>query len=216
MKSSPICRRVLVVLAAAAVLLSARAAESERAEIARQRAEVEAHYAERERECRARFVVTSCVDDAKRERRKSLDALRAREIRLDEESRRARTDARRAELAAKAAEDARRDQEHAARAASAPSRSGKPIEPRRAASGADRSVREPHDRPLGAAERLGIHPPEHGSDAERREREAASRERYEARQREAAEHRREVEERNAKRLQERAPASPLPTPSAPR
>ena len=214
MKSSPI--RILVSLAVAAAFAPARAAESERAQIARQRAEVEAQYAERERECRARFVVTSCVEDAKRERRKSLDALRAREIRLDEEARRARTDARRAELAAKAAEDARRDQEHAARAASAPPRSGKPIEPRRSSSATERSGREPHDRPLGASERLGIRPTEHGSEAERREREAASRERYEARQREAAEHRREVEDRNAKRLQERPPASPLPTPSAPR
>jgi len=217
MNSRPIQHRLLIALialAGVAVSAPAHAVENERAQIARERAEVEARYGERERECRGRFVVTSCIDDAKRERRQALDALRARELRLDEATRRTRTDARRAELAAKTAEDTRRDEEHAARAASAPPRTGKPFEPRRSASDAERTGHEPRDRPLTAGERLGIRPTEHGSEAERREREAASRERYDARQRQAAEHRREVEEKNAKRLQEHPPASPLPTPGA--
>ena len=199
---------------AAAALVPVHAADGdERARIASERAEVEKRYAERERECRERFVVTPCVEDAKRERRKSLDELRARELKLDEERRRARTEARRAELAAKAAEDARRDQDRA-RAASAPARSGKPFETHPATSAIGRSEHGPGDRPPTAAERLGIHPTDRGSEAERREREAASRASYEARQREAAEHRREVEDRNVKRLQDH-PASPsLPTPAA--
>jgi len=214
MKIQPIRAHSLAALVLAAALHPAHAADgSERASIAGERAEVEKRYVERERECRDRFVVTSCIDDAKRERRKSLDALRARELKLDEETRRARTEARRAELAAKAAEDARRDQDRA-RAASAPPRSGKPFEARPAASAAARSEHEPRDRPLSGAERLGIHPTERGSEAERREREAASRASYEEKQRQAAEHRREVEEKNAKRLREH-PASPsLPTPGA--
>nr|HET7858960.1 hypothetical protein [Caldimonas sp.] len=215
MKILPSHVRALAALAlAAAAPVAVQAADGdERARIASERTEVEKRYAERERECRERFVVTSCVDDAKRERRKSLDALRARELKLDEDTRRARTEARRAELAAKAAEDARRDQERA-RAASAPPRTGRPFEAHPAASNAARSEHAPRDRPLSAAERLGIHPTQRGSEAERREREAASRASYEARQRQAAEHRREVEERNAKRLQEH-PASPsLPTPGA--
>jgi len=208
---SHVCALAALAIAASASVSVLAADGGERARIASERAEVEKRYADRERECRGRFVVTSCVDDAKRDRRKSLDALRARELKLDEETRRARTEARRAELAAKAAEDARRDQ---ARAASAPARSGKPFETHPPASGAARSEHEARDRPLTAADRLGIHPTVRGSEAERREREAASRASYEARQREAAEHRREVEVRNVKRLQEH-PASPsLPTPAA--
>ena len=208
---SHVCALAALAIAASAPVSALAADGGERARIASERAEVEKRYADRERECRGRFVVTSCVDDAKRDRRKSLDALRARELKLDEETRRARTEARRAELAAKAAEDARRDQ---ARAASAPARSGKPFETHPPASGAARSEHEARDRPLTAADRLGIHPTVRGSEAERREREAASRASFEARQREAAEHRREVEERNVKRLQEH-PASPsLPTPAA--
>ena len=208
---SHVCALAALAIAASASVSVLAADGGERARIASERAEVEKRYADRERECRGRFVVTSCVDDAKRDRRKSLDALRARELKLDEETRRARTEARRAELAAKAAEDARRDQ---ARAASAPARSGKPFETHPPASGAARSEHEARDRPLTAADRLGIHPTVRGSEAERREREAASRASYEARQREAAEHRREVEDRNVKRLQEH-PASPsLPTPAA--
>jgi hypothetical protein len=208
---SHVCALAALAIAASASVSVLAADGGERARIASERAEVEKRYADRERECRGRFVVTSCVDDAKRDRRKSLDALRARELKLDEETRRARTEARRAELAAKAAEDARRDQ---ARAASAPARSGKPFETHPPASGAARSEHEARDRPLTAADRLGIHPTVRGSEAERREREAASRASYEARQREAAEHRREVEDRNVKRLQDH-PASPsLPTPAA--
>jgi len=208
---SHVCALAALAIAASAPVSALAADGGERARIASERAEVEKRYADRERECRGRFVVTSCVDDAKRDRRKSLDALRARELKLDEETRRARTEARRAELAAKAAEDARRDQ---ARAASAPARSGKPFGTHPPASGAARSEHEARDRPLTAADRLGIHPTVPGSEAERREREAASRASYEARQREAAEHRREVEDRNVKRLQDH-PASPsLPTPAA--
>ncbi|MBV9891279.1 MAG: hypothetical protein JO090_10400, partial [Rhizobacter sp.] len=107
MKTDPIDVRLLAMLAlvVAAAFGPTRplaAEDGERARIAGERAEVERRYAERERECSNRFVVTSCVDEAKVERRKSLDALRARELRLDEETRRARADARRAELAAKA------------------------------------------------------------------------------------------------------------------
>src|SRR5262249_3974728 len=105
MKIQPTRSLAALVLAAPALVPAHAADSGERARIASERAEVEKRYADRERECRERFVVTSCVDDAKRERRKSLDALRAQELQLDEQTRRARTEARRAELAAKAAED---------------------------------------------------------------------------------------------------------------
>ena len=82
--------------------------DAERAAIAAERAAIDARFAARERECLQRFVVTSCVDDAKRERRIGLDGLKARQLALDEARRRARTDERSAEIAAKAAEDAKR------------------------------------------------------------------------------------------------------------
>lgn len=203
---------------AAAPAGPARAADGERSRIAQERAEIEARYAERERACRERFVVTSCVDEAKRDRRRGLDALRARQLKLDEESRRERTAARRAELAAKASEDARREQERAARAASAPKdgpTAQRPLEPRRdVPTGADRQAQVARDRPPSAADRLGIKPAQRGSAEERRQREQRSRASYEARQRQAAEHRQEVMENTAKRLKDRPPAAPLPVPGS--
>ena len=197
-----------------AFALPGTADDAERARIAHERAEIEARYAERERACRERFVVTSCVEDAKRDRRRGLDALRARQLELDEARRRARTAARRAELATKAAEDARRDQERAARAASAPPRSPpRPLE-RRHERATEGGPHESRDRPRSAADRLGIRPTERASDAERRAREEQSRAAYEARQRQAAEHRQEAMEKLKKRLEKRPAAAPLPVPGA--
>ncbi len=101
---------LLLALAWAGMAAAAAVGEdNERARIAAERAALNARFAERDRECRARFVVTSCVDDAKRERRLGLDGLKARQLKLDEAKRRARTEERRAELAAKAADDARHE-----------------------------------------------------------------------------------------------------------
>jgi hypothetical protein len=208
---------LLAASALIAVVAPARAEESEHASITRERADIEARYAERERECRTRFVVTSCIDDAKRDRRRGLDDLRARQLKLDEERRQEKSAARRAELATKAAEDARRDEERAARAASAPAgrSTGKPLEPRRdAPAGDERQPGGTHDHPVAPAERLGIKPTQRGTAEERRAREERSRASYEARQRAAEEHRRDVTEKTAKRLQEHPPAAPLPTPGA--
>ena len=207
---------VAVVLAAGAA--PARAEDSERRKIAQERTAIEARHAARERECRDRFVVTSCVEDAKRERRQGLDALRARQIKLDEHERRERAAARNAELTAKATDDARRERERAARGAASAPTAREPAfrlhAPRRAASAADRQPGEAHDQPLPAAKRLGLKPTQRGSAAERREREQQSRASYEARQQQAAEHRRDVEEKASKRLRNRPPAAPLPVPGA--
>ena len=215
--------RLLRWLLACALLVPplARAAsaaeEAERGAIARERADIEARYAARERECRTRFIVTSCIDDAKRDRRQGLDALRARQLALDEAERRERTEARRAELAAKAAEDARRSEERAARAASAPAARGapRPLEPRReGGAGAPAQANPLHDRPGRA--RLTIEPERSQamSAAERSEREARNRASYEARLRQAEEHRRKVEEETAKRLEAHPAAAPLPIPAS--
>ena len=206
----------LLAVAASGAAGAAPADDGERSRIAHERADIEAHYAERVRACSERFVVTSCVEDAKRDRRRGLDALRARQLKLDEESRRARAAARRAELAAKAAEDVRREQERAARAASAPApRAPRSLEPRRdTAPESARSAHEPRDRPRSAAERLGIKPARRGDPEERKAREERSRAAYEARQREAAEHRQEVMENLRKRAEKGPAAAPLPVPGA--
>jgi colicin import membrane protein len=114
-----VCGGLLLALVpiAAAPASAANADDAERAQIAAERAALDARYHSAERECREHFVVTSCVDDAKRERRRGLDALKSRQLVLDEARRRARTAERSAELAAKAADDAGR--ERAARSGSA-------------------------------------------------------------------------------------------------
>jgi colicin import membrane protein len=200
---------------------AASADDTERQHIATERAAAEARYAARERECRERFVVTSCVDDAKRERRQVLDALKARQLRLDEAKRRARTDERRAELAAKAAEDARREQERAARPASVPAsgarRDGlaRSLEPRH--EGAPSAV--PHlgglrDRPGGAGNSASAQAASSDAGVSRQSREARSRMSFETRQRQAAEHRQEVLDKAAKQVEKRHPADPLPLPAS--
>jgi len=190
----------------------------EHARIAEERAAIESRYAARERECLARFVVTSCVDDAKRDRRKGLDALRARQLKLDEARRRERTAERRSELAAKAADDARREQERAARAASTPAARAapQPLEPRHeapVAAARPSAPRAGHDRPA-AGEGLEPNAHPHEGQAQRLEREARHRATFETRQRQAAEHREQVNAKAAERLKDRAPAAPLPVPAS--
>ena len=80
-------------------------------------------------ECQQRFVVSSCVEDAKRDRRQGLDGLRSRQIALDEVRRKERSAARRSELSANAAEQAKRDMVKASRPAAVASESSSHDEP---------------------------------------------------------------------------------------
>jgi hypothetical protein len=80
-------KSLLLFLALAAGAAHAVSPEEDRAErqrIAAERAQAETAYAQREQACRERFVVTSCVDEAKRERRRTLERLRQQEAVLDE------------------------------------------------------------------------------------------------------------------------------------
>jgi colicin import membrane protein len=203
-------------LAGAPPAQAAAADDAERHRIAEERAAIEARYVARERECRDRFVVTSCVDDAKAERRHALDALRARQLKLDEEQRRARTAERSAELAAKAADDARREQERAGRAASAAApREPRPLEPRHAppAGPAASTSAARHDRPV--ASHAPAKKPGAGETAEqRRENEERHRASFETRQQQANQHRQEVLDKSAQRQKDRPPAAALPVPAS--
>ncbi len=218
MTSSAISSAAAVLMAFAALAQAAAAPgdDAERARIAVDRAAIESGYAERERECRTRFVVTSCVDEARGERRHGLDALRVRQLKLDEARRRERTAERRAELAGKAAEDARREQE---RAASAPvtREARRPLEPRHEAPTAGGRAPAPgvaHDRPAAVGDGLGTKRGVRESAAERRGGEARHRVSFETRQRQAAEHRENVEDKAAQRLKQRPPAAQLPVPAS--
>jgi hypothetical protein len=201
---------VLVVpLLVAASLHAARAAEAddiaaERARIAAARSAAEQRYVERERECQQRFVVTSCVEDARRERGATLSALRREQNLLDDRVRQARAAERRDELRE--------------RAESESARASAPRPPREAASHAS------FDRPGPPADPASKSPPQPhpvlkgnpgavGEERRSAEQEARSRATFDAAQREAAQHRAEVEAKNASRAASgKKPAAPLPLP----
>jgi colicin import membrane protein len=214
--------------AATAVEPSASAASTdaaehadERARIGQERAAAEARFISRERACRQRFIVTSCLNDAKAERRQAIDSLRARQLALDEARRHERAELRRAELAEKSSEDARRERARPAHApASAASAAsppiGTPFEKGRAEA-AKSAASGAHGTPGGArpsAAGIGIKPQPQESKAAREQREAASRAAFVARQAEAAIHRSEAIERTTKRMAQKSPAAQLPPPVA--
>jgi hypothetical protein len=76
--------------------------QTERARLAAQREAIAARFAAEERECRERFAVTRCLDDARVGRREALAPLRQRELEIGDAERRARAEARKASLADKA------------------------------------------------------------------------------------------------------------------
>jgi len=184
----------------------------DRAQIAMERSAAQARFVERERECEKRFMVTSCMDEAKAERRRTIDRLRQRQLVVDEARRQQRVEKRKAELAEKAAEDARRDAAralHPAASAPPPQRGlGLPFEsPRKPTEAASPAVRpkEPMHRAASAPR-----PRPQESPADRKRREDASRAAFEARKAEAEAHRQQVLERTARRTAQKPPARPLP------
>lgn len=198
---------------AVALAWATPADDAERARLSHERAAIDAQYTTRQTECSQRFVVTSCVEDAKRERRRALDALRARQIALDESRRKERSDARRSELSVKA-EEARREATRASRPVVAASESvarrdeaTRSLEPRQPA--ADRASLP--KRQIGADDRasgaIG------GAAADRTAREGRSRATFEARKHQAAEHREEVIDKTIKRTQQHPAAAALPVPA---
>ena len=85
-------RRVLVLLGLLSVAAVARAEDDSaaradaavRERITRERADVQAGFARRQRECAERFAVTACIDAARSEQRAALARLRDQELGLDE------------------------------------------------------------------------------------------------------------------------------------
>jgi len=186
--------------AVAATLLSfgtpswaaAEAGAAERAAIAGERDAVEAAFVARGAECRSRFVVSSCLEEARNKRREALDALRTRQLVVDEARRREHAETRRVDLAARSASDTAREQERVAKAMQAASSAS-------SASSASAAAK----------------PPARENTARRRAGEVDKSTAFETRKREAAQHRDDVLDATTRRMLQRSPAPSLPTPSAP-
>jgi len=196
--------RDLIVLAAlasaAAPSLATTDAAAERERIARERAEVQAALTKQEAACQERFVVTPCVEAARKAEREALARLRRQEVLLDEQQRKQRA-AERAQAIRNSisADEARRRDESATATASAPVRVER-AELVETPSRVERARRE-----LPVAERPT-------DAAARRTAEQEHIERYEADRRAAQAHREAVEQRNAKRAASGKAAAPLPVP----
>jgi len=154
---------------------------------------------------RQRFAVTACIDDAQRERRATLGALRREQNLLEEGQRQARAAERQEMLDERA-------QAEAARASAAAARP-----PRSAASGGAPEEPHPHATAPGhtpvpnAVLKSPGRLPEGPRPASE---EARSRATFDAAQRAAEAHRAEVEAKNARRASSKKPAAPLPVPAA--
>ena len=101
-------RAVLAMLAWVALIVAAAPADAfvndgvERERLAGERAATEARFADQERACQERFAVTTCVQEAQRERRDSLTRLRGQQTQLDDEKRRQRAAERTESIRSKA------------------------------------------------------------------------------------------------------------------
>lgn len=193
------------------------AVADEGSEIAAQRAAVQARYVEREQACKVRFAVTACIDAAKRERRTALDALRSRQLALDQRRRQDRADTRRRELAEKAADDAQRERSTApavmtthptpasvtpqAPSASRPDRIASPEKVTRAPKAPAKPATPRKTKPVEPA-------------ASRAARERAHRQSHDEKQRAVRQHREQSIDATLRRLSEKPPASSLPLPAS--
>lgn len=161
--------------------------KAQRERLSAERRQVERDFAEQERECAQRFLVTACVDTAKTQRRDALKRLSTREAALDDAERTRRAAARQQRIDAKQARQARDREERA----SAPLI---PFEPASAA------IRVP-TRPATPAPTRPLDP------AQRRADEQRSRTEYENRQSQIKARQEAAAQRAASR---KPPAAPLP------
>ncbi len=196
--------RDLIVLAAlasaAAPSLATTNAATERERIARERADVQAALTKQEAACQERFVVTPCIEAARRAEREALARLRRQEVLLDEQARKQRASERAQAIRNNiSADEARRREESAGATASAPVRVER-AELAETPGHVERARRElpVSERPVDPATRRAV--------------EQEHIERYEADRRAAQAHREAVEQRNAKRLASGKVAAPLPVP----
>ncbi|HEX6016555.1 MAG TPA: hypothetical protein VFZ28_00490 [Burkholderiaceae bacterium] len=204
MQARPI-RRTWIVACLAVLALGATAAEGEPSEqaqrdrLAAERDAAQARYEQAVRECERGFVVTSCIDRAKAERRATLDRVAREQAALDDAQRRRRADERRQRIADKQAQQAAAAQRSTA--ASAPQ---------------ERVRTTTQSSPTAASRPGGRFESRSAEEAAAADAEAARRAAQSAERRARAKaHEEAVLERNAERAAHKPPAAPLPVPSAP-
>lgn len=176
---------------------------AERERIAGERALIETRYAEERLACQQNFVVTACVDDARRREREAIGNLRRQEALLDETQRRQRAALRMAAIRAKVSAEEERQRETAANP-----RRVRPLPPMAPSAGRAAAVPAiPASAPVAKL-------PAPTVAGEREGRESRSRARFEARQREAREHREAAQRRSVQRARQGRQAAALPPPPA--
>jgi colicin import membrane protein len=191
-----------LMLGAAALAVQGQTPADEERQLERIRAEraaADTAYQRKVQECAQRFVVTSCVDDARAERHAQHLRLDREQQVIDEARRQQRAAVRQQAIDSKSAGEAAREREAAASARS------------QARPAASQPVARAASASASAVPRSAKPAP---SAAERSEQEARARRAYELKQLQAEAHRREVEERNAERARKTNPGKSLPAPGA--
>lgn len=190
---------LLLALGGASLCVQAGTVDGERARIAREREQALQRYAQQEQVCRTQFVVTSCIEDAKAERRVALQRLAREQAVLDDQDRRARATARLKQLDEKRHAAAQRVAEGAS----------EPRVVQRAAPAAS-SASSPRQ---GAAESRALDVPRISAPLNRETRKANA-EAYEQRLRAAQAHRQAAEQRNRERAASGKASAPLTPPAS--
>jgi hypothetical protein len=192
---------VAAVLSWSAALVRAQAPvddAEQRAAIRAEREAAEALYREREAACVTKFIVSSCVEAARKQRHDTIKQLDMQQAALDDAQRDARAAQRRAEIASKeSGEDARRREAQARERSADAQRGGVVKQP------APTSV-----KPSTSA-RTGKRQP---SPEVRAAEEASARAAFALKQLEAEARRQEAARRNAEHARKTKPAAPLPVP----
>lgn len=179
----------------AQVPATAEARAERRAAIDAERSAAEAVYRTKLADCNTRFVVSSCVEAARKERHDTLKRLDSERTAIDDVEREERAQARRAAIAKKESEAAQRERE--AQAADAP-----------ASHAGARRLTAP--RPLPELVPSDAKPPQ--SAQQRAADEARARSAYALKQLQAEARRQEAARRNAERAGKSKTAAPLPDP----
>lgn len=170
----------------------------QRAAIRVERDAAEALYREREAACGTKFIVSSCVEEARLQHHDTLKQLDLRQAALDDAQREARTAQRRAEIARKKSGDEarRRDAQASERSAEA-KRGGAVKQPAASSASAATPARQGKAQP---------------SPEERAAEEARARHAYTLKQLQAEARRQEAARRNAEHANKTKQAAPLPVP----
>jgi len=194
----------------AAHALDAASERIERDRIKAEREQAEAAFMTREHECRQRFVVTPCLDGARRDRRQTLERLRQQQEVLDEAQRKQRAAQRIDDIRTKVSGDDAKQREAIARQRRKEAQQAE-FNARLAEQAASAASAPPaQEAPASAAVASQALPARDVPSSDRTKNVAD----YERRQQEAQAHKQAVERRNAERARStKTPVKGLPIPT---